>query len=89
LRHAALYHDRDVDIVWIESEDLEKEGGEAVLHTVNGIVVPGGFGYRGIEGKVLTGIVMLMLNTSSISWLKMQRQIIPSLMQQQEEGLIL
>jgi len=52
LRHAALYHDRDVDIVWIESEDLEKEGGEALLRTVNGIVVPGGFGYRGIEGKV-------------------------------------
>jgi len=54
LRHAALYHDRDVDIVWIESEDLEKEGGEALLRTVNGIVVPGGFGYRGIEGKVRT-----------------------------------
>jgi CTP synthase len=52
LRHAALYHDRDVDIVWIESEDLEKNGSESMLGTVNGIVVPGGFGYRGIEGKV-------------------------------------
>ncbi|HUV53441.1 MAG TPA: CTP synthase [Dehalococcoidia bacterium] len=52
LRHAALYHDRDVDIVWIESEDLEKNGGESMLGTVNGIVVPGGFGYRGIEGKI-------------------------------------
>jgi len=53
LRHAALYHDRDVDIVWIESEDLEKNGSESMLGTVNGIVVPGGFGYRGIEGKIL------------------------------------
>ena len=52
LRHAALYHDKDVDIVWIESEDLEKNGGESILGTVNGIVVPGGFGYRGIEGKI-------------------------------------
>lgn len=52
LKHAALYHDRDVEIVWIESEELEREGGESQLHAVNGIVVPGGFGYRGIEGKV-------------------------------------
>lgn len=52
LRHAALYHDRDVEIVWIESEELEENGGEALLRTANGIVIPGGFGYRGIEGKV-------------------------------------
>ncbi|MCJ7523142.1 MAG: CTP synthase [Dehalococcoidia bacterium] len=52
LHHAALHHDRDVNIVWIESEDLEREGAEALLHTANGIVVPGGFGYRGTEGKI-------------------------------------
>jgi CTP synthase len=52
LRHAALEHDRDVEIVWIESEELEKDGGESLLRTVNGIVVPGGFGFRGIEGKI-------------------------------------
>jgi CTP synthase len=52
LRHAALYHDRDVEIIWIESEELEEDGGEALLRAANGIVVPGGFGYRGIEGKV-------------------------------------
>jgi CTP synthase len=52
LHHAALYHDREVDIVWIESEDLDQNGAEALLRTANGIVVPGGFGYRGIEGKV-------------------------------------
>ena len=53
LCHAALYHDRDVEIVWIESEELEKDGGEALLRAANGIVVPGGFGYRGIEGKII------------------------------------
>jgi len=52
LHHAALHHDRDVDIVWVESEELELNGAEALLRTVNGIVVPGGFGYRGVEGKV-------------------------------------
>ena len=52
LTHAALHHDRDLEIVWVESEDLEQDGGEALLRTANGIVVPAGFGYRGIEGKV-------------------------------------
>lgn len=52
LHHAALHHDRDVDIVWVESEELELNGAETLLRTVNGIVVPGGFGYRGVEGKV-------------------------------------
>ncbi len=52
LTHAALHHDRAVQIVWIESEDLEESGAESLLQTANGIVVPGGFGYRGIEGKV-------------------------------------
>jgi CTP synthase len=52
LRHAALAHDRDVDILWIDSEELETDGAEAVLHEVQGIIVPGGFGYRGIEGMI-------------------------------------
>jgi CTP synthase len=52
LRHAALYHDRDVEIVWIESEELEENGAESLLRMANGIVVPGGFGNRGIEGKI-------------------------------------
>jgi CTP synthase len=52
LCHAALYHDRDVDIQWIHSEDLERDG-DSLLGTVQGIVVPGGFGVRGIEGMVV------------------------------------
>jgi len=53
LRHAAVYQDRDVEIQWIHSEDLEKDGSDALLRSVQGIVVPGGFGIRGIEGMVV------------------------------------
>ncbi|MBT4513322.1 MAG: CTP synthase [Chloroflexi bacterium] len=52
LRHAALAHDRDVDIRWIDSEELEKDGAESVLDEVQGIIIPGGFGHRGIEGMI-------------------------------------
>ncbi len=52
LCHAALYHGRDVAISWIQSENLEQEGGEELLKNVQGIVVPGGFGSRGIEGMI-------------------------------------
>jgi len=52
LYHAGAHHDVGVDIEWIESELLEKEGGDEQLASVDGIVVPGGFGYRGIEGKI-------------------------------------
>ena len=51
LRHAAVYHDRDVEVHWIHSEDLERDG-DSLLRSVQGIVVPGGFGIRGIEGMV-------------------------------------
>ncbi len=50
LHHAALYHNRDINILWISSEDLEKDGSETLLRSAQGIIVPGGFGVRGIEG---------------------------------------
>jgi CTP synthase len=53
LRHASLFHNYDVDIRWVSSEQIEKEGAEELLANVYGIVVPGGFGYRGVEGKIL------------------------------------
>lgn len=53
LTHAGLYHDRTIEIDWILSEDLEKDRGFDRLGRVDGIVVPGGFGDRGIEGKIL------------------------------------
>ena len=54
LRHAGLVHGRDIDIQWVHSEDVEREGAEALLSTACGIVVPGGFGPRGVEGMVQT-----------------------------------
>ena len=54
LRHAGLVHGRDVDIQWIHSEDVERFGPEALLGAACGIVVPGGFGSRGVEGMVDT-----------------------------------
>ena len=54
LKHAGLFHDRDVDIHWVHSEDIEREGPEDLLKTVSGIVVPGGFGPRGVEGMITT-----------------------------------
>ncbi len=52
LRHAALYHNRCLNLSWVHSEDLEKEHSEALLGSVQGIIVPGGFGIRGIEGMI-------------------------------------
>ncbi len=53
LFHAGIDLGYDVDIEWINSEDLEKGRGLKRLEQVDGIVVPGGFGYRGIEGKIV------------------------------------
>ena len=52
LCHAALYHDRDINLLWVHSEDLERDGSDALLRSAQGIIVPGGFGARGIEGMV-------------------------------------
>jgi len=53
LIHAGAYHDTKVNIVRIEAEAIETHGAEAVIGQVDGILVPGGFGDRGIEGKIL------------------------------------
>ena len=54
LRHAATAHNRKVEITWVESVDLEDDPGKIeVLKDVDGILVPGGFGKRGSEGKIL------------------------------------
>jgi CTP synthase len=53
LQHAGLANNREVQIEWVHSSDLEKDKGWDVLESVDGIVVPGGFGERGIEGKIL------------------------------------
>lgn len=53
LFHAAVAHDARLQIEWVYSGDLEKDKGWDRLSEVDGIVVPGGFGDRGIEGKIL------------------------------------
>ena len=52
LRHAGVYHNRDVQVSWIHSEDIERDGAAPYLNSVSGIVVPGGFGTRGTEGMI-------------------------------------
>jgi CTP synthase len=52
LYHAALFHNRALKITWVHSEELEKGSADALLRNVQGIVVPGGFGIRGIEGMI-------------------------------------
>jgi CTP synthase len=50
LHHAALFHNLAVEISWVSAEAIEEDGVEAHLDSVQGIVVPGGFGPRGING---------------------------------------
>jgi CTP synthase len=52
LRHAAIAQGGDLNIRWINSEDLNDDTIEQMLGDVNGIIIPGGFGPRGIEGKI-------------------------------------
>jgi CTP synthase len=52
LKHAGLAQGVEVDISWVHSSDLEKERGWENIQDVDGIVVPGGFGSRGTEGKI-------------------------------------
>ena len=52
LRHGAAYHGRRLDLRWIPSEELSGLLAATYLEGVDGIVVPGGFGSRGVEGKI-------------------------------------
>ncbi len=52
LDHAGIAGSTRVMVRKVDSEDIEREGPEAVLGGVDGILVPGGFGYRGISGKI-------------------------------------
>jgi len=54
LIHAGAAFDTEVEIVWIHSETIDADNAASQLRGVDAIVVPGGFGERGIEGKVVT-----------------------------------
>ncbi|MDE1170712.1 MAG: CTP synthase [Verrucomicrobium sp.] len=53
LVHAGAANDCGVEITKVDSEDIESEGAEKFLEGMDGILVPGGFGVRGVEGKIL------------------------------------
>jgi CTP synthase len=52
LRHAGWHQGTDIEVKWVSSEAIERDGTDRYLDGVYGIVVPGGFGYRGVEGKI-------------------------------------
>jgi len=53
LKHGGIRQRTRVNLKWIESQDVERDGADKVLGRIDGILVPGGFGDRGFEGKVL------------------------------------
>jgi CTP synthase len=53
LKHAGAAHDCAIEVLRVDAEHIEKDGAEKHLKGVAGILVPGGFGNRGIEGKIL------------------------------------
>ena len=54
LLHAGLAHERNIALHWVRAEDIEEQGPGPFLQSVSGIIVPGGFGPRGIEGMIET-----------------------------------
>ena len=53
LKHGGFAHNAQVNIQWINSEELTRENADEMLKDVSGILVPGGFGDRGIDGKII------------------------------------
>ncbi len=52
LEHGGLYSNSTVNIKYVDSEDIEEKGAREFLSNVDGVLVPGGFGSRGFEGKI-------------------------------------
>jgi CTP synthase len=52
LKHGGFHHGVDVQIRWVSSDDVDEGDAAELLRDVHGIVVPGGFGWRGVEGKL-------------------------------------
>lgn len=53
LTHATIQAGRKLNLIWVQSDELEKGKHLDLLSSMDGIVVPGGFGYRGVEGKII------------------------------------
>ncbi|MBQ9900433.1 MAG: CTP synthase [Acholeplasmatales bacterium] len=54
LKHAGYQNESHIDIKWIDSEEITESNIDEIFSDVDGIIVPGGFGNRGIEGMILT-----------------------------------
>ena len=52
LRHGTIHHDRRLEVVWMNSEKLTHDEIESQLQSCHGVLIPGGFGIRGVEGKI-------------------------------------
>ena len=52
LKHGGFAHSAKVNIKWLASDDITRENADTILSGVDGILVPGGFGVRGVDGKV-------------------------------------
>ena len=52
LIHGGIAHQTSVQLEWIDAEEIEQKGAASVLSSIDGILVPGGFGKRGAEGKI-------------------------------------
>jgi len=50
--HAGQENDARVDLIWVSSEDIKKGGPDKFLSDIDGLLIPGGFGERGVEGKI-------------------------------------
>ncbi len=62
LRHACIASNTSLDIQWVSAEQIESDGPETLLKGIDAIVVPGGFGNRGVNGKI-----------AAIKWAREQR----------------
>jgi CTP synthase len=52
LRHGGFHHGANIDVYWVDSETLTESESASLLEEADGILIPGGFGVRGIEGKI-------------------------------------
>ena len=50
--HAGVTSEAEVNLVWVSSEEIKQNGAEKFLHDLDGLLIPGGFGERGVEGKI-------------------------------------
>ena len=52
LNHSAIHHGTKLEIIWVDAETVSKEESRAQAPEADGVLIPGGFGIRGIEGKI-------------------------------------